>query len=578
MSENNNNVITQETAEVNPADIHKKRREIIKTILIIFLAVLLVLTFFSNTIMNKSLSEVATEVCTSGSLTEKLRGSGVLESNQSYEVKVKDNKKVEKIHIKSGQTIEKGTVLFTLSAEKSEQIKEAEKALNALKLEYESALLTVPKDYANENMQIKAAREDLQTLITKRDKAASQESVLADKKASLNNVNTQLKMKNNELAKYQGYVSAIDSEDYSMLPAEYSGSFVNQANTVSDNESKLYSAKAELESLKESGAGEADIKNAQNKVSSLQSAYDSALKQLNSAKNSARAKLSETLGNIQSEADSLTEQAASLENEIASMEAASYSELCDAVTAKQRELETLLLQLESTKKEDNVAQQKENLTLNNQKEEIENQTKELEKLKKDLGETEVKSEYSGVVSEILVNPGDTTLPDTALAVVDISSEGYTLTITADTEKVKKVKKGVEADIINNWSGDLKATLKDIKNDTSSGSKSKILTFNVEGNVESGQSIEISIPCSTAKYDAIVPKSAVYEDKNGKFVMSVKSKSSPLGNRYYAERINVEVLASDEVTSAVSGMISNGDYIISTASKPVKPGDQVRMKD
>lgn len=69
MSENNNNVITQETAEVNPADIHKKRREIIKTILIIFLAVLLVLTFFSNTIMNKSLSEVATEVCTSGSLT-----------------------------------------------------------------------------------------------------------------------------------------------------------------------------------------------------------------------------------------------------------------------------------------------------------------------------------------------------------------------------------------------------------------------------------------------------------------------------------------------------------------------------
>ena len=60
MSENNNNVITQETAEVNPADIHKKRREIIKTILIIFLAVLLVLTFFSNTIMNKSLSEVAT--------------------------------------------------------------------------------------------------------------------------------------------------------------------------------------------------------------------------------------------------------------------------------------------------------------------------------------------------------------------------------------------------------------------------------------------------------------------------------------------------------------------------------------
>ena len=39
----------------------KKRRDIIKTILIIFLAVMLILTFFSNTIMNRSLAEISTE-------------------------------------------------------------------------------------------------------------------------------------------------------------------------------------------------------------------------------------------------------------------------------------------------------------------------------------------------------------------------------------------------------------------------------------------------------------------------------------------------------------------------------------
>ena len=47
----------------------RRKRELIKTILIIFLAALLLLTFFSNTIMNKSLSQITTERTTSGKLT-----------------------------------------------------------------------------------------------------------------------------------------------------------------------------------------------------------------------------------------------------------------------------------------------------------------------------------------------------------------------------------------------------------------------------------------------------------------------------------------------------------------------------
>ena len=43
-----------------------KRRGWIKNIAIIFLAVMLVLTFFSNTIMNRSLPEVATQYVQSG--------------------------------------------------------------------------------------------------------------------------------------------------------------------------------------------------------------------------------------------------------------------------------------------------------------------------------------------------------------------------------------------------------------------------------------------------------------------------------------------------------------------------------
>ena len=55
-----------------------KKRELIKTIAIVFLAVLLVLTFFSQTIMNYSLPEVATQMVSSGTINAKVRGSGTL--------------------------------------------------------------------------------------------------------------------------------------------------------------------------------------------------------------------------------------------------------------------------------------------------------------------------------------------------------------------------------------------------------------------------------------------------------------------------------------------------------------------
>ena len=47
----------------------RKRREWVKNAAIVFLAVMLALTFFSNTIMNYSLPEVATQYVQRGSFT-----------------------------------------------------------------------------------------------------------------------------------------------------------------------------------------------------------------------------------------------------------------------------------------------------------------------------------------------------------------------------------------------------------------------------------------------------------------------------------------------------------------------------
>ena len=76
----------------------------------------------------------------------------------------------------------------------------------------------------------------------------------------------------------------------------------------------------------------------------------------------------------------------------------------------------------------------------------------------------------------------------------------------------------------------------------------------------------------------MPNSAIRSDSNGKFIYLIQSRSSALGNRYFAKRADVEVLASDDSNSAVTGSLNYGDYVITTSSAPLKNGDQVRMAE
>ncbi|MDK2809006.1 MAG: hypothetical protein PWP24_1743, partial [Clostridiales bacterium] len=107
-------------------------------------------------------------------------------------------------------------------------------------------------------------------------------------------------------------------------------------------------------------------------------------------------------------------------------------------------------------------------------------------------------------------------------------------------------------------------------------KNKIVTFNITGDVTVGQSLELSVGDKTAYYDTIVPNSAIHEDNKGKFVLAIQVKSSPLGNRYIATRLDVKVLASDETSSAISGSSTGSEFIITTSTKPIQAGMQVRL--
>ena len=79
------------------------RKDMVKNVAIAFLSVMLLLTFFSNTIMNYSLPQVAAQQISSGSISPQIRGTGTIEAEDPYNVTLKETRKVSGVAVKEGQ-------------------------------------------------------------------------------------------------------------------------------------------------------------------------------------------------------------------------------------------------------------------------------------------------------------------------------------------------------------------------------------------------------------------------------------------------------------------------------------------
>lgn len=566
--------ITSDSSE-KEARTPAKRRELIKTLIIIFLAVMLVLTFFSNTIMNKSLPEISTETVASGKLTERIEKRGVVEANQAYNVTVDGNRVIEKIHIKTGQEVKKDDVLFTVNTVESEKLETEEATLDTLKLEYETALLKDPLDYSAENQKIKAARAELNDLIAKRDAARYNDSNAANAKEEYRRNKSEQTRLTGLQEKLQATIRAIDSDSYSEAAPEYSGDLPALCSAYTIAEEDYKSAYETYQMALEAGE---NVEGAKADADAKEAVRNTARDSYFNEKNNIRGNLASQLSDVSGSLADVSEAIENYTSEYGEGGTETYDTLAAAVAEKQSALEDLIIELDNTKRKDSIEDKKESLTLESKKKALEKQQEKVDKLKKEAKSTEIKSKYSGIVSSINVQPDATTTPEETLAVIDLADEGFTVKITVENENLKKVKKGVEAEIVNNWNGDITAVLKEIKSDSTSGSKAKSLIFSVTGDVQTGDSLDLSVPLGSGNYDAIVPKNAVHTGDKGSYVYTVRSKNTPLGNRYYAEKVEVNVEASDTASCAVSGGLNRGDYIITASSKPLKSGDQVRMKD
>lgn len=616
-----------------------KNRGWVKNVAIIFLAVMLVLTFFSNTIMNASLPEAAVQYVQSGSITTQIRGTGTITAKEVYEVKTTTSRKVQSVLVTKDQEVKVGDVLLILAAGEGTETDELKTQLETAKYTYQQKLINM----SGGGSEVTRAQEKLQEAIAARDAIAvnitAEDIELA--KVRYETAKEYYQQLTYELEDAGGYVEGGKGDTLKELSdavnaaqLEYDSAciryakeyaFVNQlaadasvfgthgsdrdayaeaitgAFAAAGEDTTVHNYFVDLASVTQAerenlGIDRVDITKYpySDLVSALPSQNITAVAkgygEILTAKDAltkAQDAYNKAVESMQPQNEALNKQVTEAKREMDALEA-EYKELSDKKTAYDTakdnviSCETALQTLLKTSKLDNLELSK----MANEIAKLEAKLEELSGGEKDAEGNvtggQIVSEVNGVVKEINVTAGNNTDPATAVMTIEVPDRGYTVSMNVTNEQAQKVTIGDTAEISTGYWGSsgLSGKLVGIRNNTSAGqSGGKQLVFDVTGSdITSGTQVSVSIGQRSQNYDTIVPNSALRSDSNGSFVLVIVAKSSPLGNRFVATRVDVTELAKDDVNTAVSGGLSAYDMVLTTATKPVEDGMLVRLPD
>ncbi len=670
-----------------------KRREWVKNAAIIFLSVMLLLTFFSNTIMNYSLPEVATQYVQTGTITAKVRGTGKVEAADPYNVIAKESRVITSVAVKQGDTVEKDQVIYYLEEAESDELTKAEQELEELELTYMKGLFgtnvssEIISKVANGNVdsfsELQAKVTDMQNRLEAAKKRVEECQKNVDNltlQGTVNTNNASVNTKEQELNKDQASTDLTTAQsrfekDKAATIASLNSQITELTSQISDLETLISNTKENIDSSANTSTEEtinkqkrAVIKQLWERVSTLKDAakagqligddidigniedYDDKTDaEINTLKSTLVSAFQTIQGKIPSEKASdyqtlIADCNASLtmlnEIESSSKDINHYSDNVNALNKKKADLASLqkqlaevqaitaasdgsvqdaqnrlnqanrsILEITTTNSQSSVALQNQladantalknaqsvydllkeeqtslvtdinaELDLSKTSKDIEKKKEQIEKLKEKSMGSAVKAPVAGTISSVKYVAGETTKPEEVMAVILPEGKGFSLSISVTNEQAKKVQIGDMAELQNSWYyDDARVMLSAIKPDPDKPGTNKLLVFDVSGStIQEGQSLSVSVGQRSQEYELVVPNSAIREDNDGKFILIVESKSSPLGNRYVATRVSVEVKASDDNNSAISAPLYGSEYVITTSTKPVEAGKQVRL--
>ncbi|MBR4346054.1 MAG: biotin/lipoyl-binding protein [Oscillospiraceae bacterium] len=627
-----------------------RRKDIIKNILIIFLIIMLLLTFFSNTILNYSLPQVSAVYATQATISEQIRGSGSVQPAQTYEVKINEDREVKSVLVRVGDTIKAGdTIAILEDVDNSTAVQEARDKLADLELDYRKALLdSNSTSYSSDILAIERAEQELEKLKKQREEAvkyeADSKTAAADVrtatadvdklKAEKEKYNTMLSSASTEdmldltdahykkiqaakqavtnaekafadaQAAYKKFSSGIDTTDIDStliakrneadkLRTENNNLYTKIANaeagadtssyseTIANNITTINNLNREISNLMHKQSLTAGDKK---KLEDLEKAQEKAEKAVTDAKDAQAQAIREVKLEIKGWIDDVDRRleaangkltdVTNRKDDIAGQGISKVSDIDSKIESQEASIQKLKDDLHNKQITDSTAASKTQLDLESKKNAVDRQQRALDKLLAGT-DKEIVSKSGGVVASINISAGSKAEAGKVVATVNVTDLGYLIEMPVKAEQAKKIRVGDIAEVVSWYGSNISATVKEIKADSNNPQSQKILVFEITGDdITVGQNLTLQMGSKGQQYSVTVPNNAIREDSNGKYVLVMESKSSPLGNRYKAARYPVEVLAKDEKNSAVSGLSGN-EFVITTSTKPINAGAQVR---
>lgn len=486
----------------------------------VFFLIMAVCTAVSRAAASMVVPKVTTGKVQEGKLSILIQGKGTVETREESLLSLQTGLRVEKI-LQTGTVVKKGDVLLQYDQNYlQERIEEKQAEIKKLELAVEQAKLT-----GQPQARVEAA-----------------ESAQRDVQLS----------EDNYAKAWEDYNAA--AEAYETGAAGQQQNLDQELQAAEEEKERVLQQAQELEA-----AGEAEEaeklrqqaeENAEQRKAQAQSAYDSAIQELELQKSQAEESL-QAQDSARAQAynayESAKEQdAAAAENDKKTAEAGSYT------------TQSAQVDLELAKKE-------------------------LEKLQKVQSENgEVKAPEDGVLKSSTIAAGGVT---DDMASLMFGWGGYRVKGNLTAEDLSKAETGDEVKIMVPGQGKtLKKNIGEISGNTNQQGEGQTAAGVFYAEMEEKEAVygsEISYEISRqtdSSYKQVIPLSAVRKDSDGTFCLVAEEEKTVLGNEYRAKRVAVTVVEKDSTSAAITSSLGQEDKIITGSSKDIAPEDKVRLEE
>lgn len=583
-----------------------RRSRVVKA-MVAFVAVLALLTFFSNTLMNLTIPKVMGAYASRGNLSYSNSARGTITVENQTEVKGLEGRTVDQIKVTNYDTVQAGDTILTLKPiEESEDLQSKRDRLKQLEreAEYDSRTdnTTDFTSYYDSINMAKATLSDAEdTLYAVQNKdAVEEENKQIINEESVKEVS--LKATVTEAAKtVEDIQKQIDAIDASIAPLQAQIDVYTALGTPTptprpDAPETTEPAATEPETPVPEGATATPtpspspapaydedgldptsptyemeklmlkIRQYEDQKTALESQLESAKTRLDEAS----AELAECQGKIkdaQAEIDALKQ----LPSEAAAQ---------NAVTTARNAVNTAQKALSDAQTAAGITEDKARDTAEDREEEIAKLKKQIEELEKQAKVTEIKAPVGGYIYNIAVASGDALTAKTFVTyIIPETDRVCSVSFKFSSQAAQSIRVGMDLEITSGFIQG--CTVQSIKPDPDNPRANKIVKCMVAGNdAWPGEEITVNAGRGNDNYKCVVPSSAVSEDNNGHFIYVIVGSSTPLGDKYTVKRVDVSIEATDGAATAIKGegLDKYDVMIVVRAEKPLEDGQRVRLED